>query len=81
MLDSTPNRPSKFKTKTWVQINNESHGVCNIGSLIKLKTSILRSSLCDYSDMYILVKGTITVPNPGTAADFNNRNKKVILKN
>ena len=53
----------------------------NIGSQIKFKTSIIRSSLCDYSDSYILVKGTITVPNRGTAEDPNNRNKKVIFKN
>ena len=41
--------------------------------------SMLRSSLCDCSDAYILVKGTITVPNTGTAAAANNRNKKVTL--
>ena len=42
---------------------------------------MLRSSLRDYSDMYILVKGTITVPNTGTAAVPDSRNKKVIFKN
>ena len=42
---------------------------------------MLKSSLCDYSDAYILVKGTITVNNTGTAAAPNNRNKKVIFKN
>ena len=42
---------------------------------------MLRSSLCDYSDSHILVKGTITVPNTGTAAAPNNRNKEVIFKN
>ena len=43
---------------------------------------MLRSSLCDYSDAYILVKGNISVNN--TAADgaaANNTNKKVIFKN
>ena len=44
---------------------------------------MLRSSLCDYSDAYILVKGNITVNN--TAADgvaaANITNKKVIFKN
>ena len=81
LLDNTPNQPSKFKTKNWVEINDESHGVYNIGSQIKFKTSMLRSSLCEYSDAYILVKGTITVPNARTAATPNNRNKKVIIKN
>ena len=41
---------------------------------------MLRSSLCDYSDAYILLKGTITVLNTGTG-DPNNRNKEVIFKN
>ena len=42
---------------------------------------MLKSSLCDYSDAYILVKGTITVNNTGTDAAPNNRNKNVIFKN
>ena len=81
LFDNTPNQPSKFKTKNWVEINDESNGVYNTGSRIKFKNSILRSSLYDYSDAQILVKGTITVPNTGTAATPNNRNKKVIFKN
>ena len=42
---------------------------------------MLRSSLWDYSVAYILVKGTITVANSGTAAAPNNVDKKVIFKN
>ena len=43
---------------------------------------MLRSSLCDYSDAYILVKGNISVNNTAAAdADANNTNKKVIFKN
>ena len=42
---------------------------------------MLRSSLCNYSDAYILVKGNVTVNNTGTAAAPNNTNKKVIFKN
>ena len=41
---------------------------------------MLKSSLYDYSDACILVKGTITVPNTGIAAAPNNRNKKVVFK-
>ena len=37
---------------------------------------MLRSNLCDYSDAYILVKGTITVPNTGTTVAPNNRSMK-----
>ena len=53
----------------------------SIGSQIKLKTSIIKSSLFYYSDACILVKETITVEITGTAAAPNNRNKKVIFKN
>ena len=42
---------------------------------------MLRSSLCDYSDAYILAKENISVNNTGTAAAVTNRNKKVIFKN
>ena len=43
---------------------------------------MLKSSLCDYSDAYILVKGIITVNNTTAAgADANNTNKKVMFKN
>ena len=43
---------------------------------------MVRSNLCDYSDAYIYVKGTTTVPNTAAAgADANNANKKVIFKN
>ena len=73
MLDNTPNQPTKFKTKNWVAINDESHGVHNT---VKLKTSMLRSIFCDYSDSYILVSGTITIPNTGTVANPNNRKKR-----
>ena len=52
-----------------------------ISSQIKFKSLIIMSSLCDYSDAYILIKGTITVSNTGTAAGSNNKNKKVIFKN
>ena len=43
---------------------------------------MLKSSLCDYSDAYILVKGTIIVNNTAAAdAHANNTNKKVIFNN
>ena len=74
--------PSKFRTKNWIEINDESRGSYNVNSQIKFRTTMLKSSLCDYSDVYILVKGTITVNNTAAAdADANNTNKKVILKN
>ena len=82
LLNDEANKPSKFRTRNWVEINDEARGTYSPNKQIKFKTSMLRSSLCDYSDAYILVKGNITVNN--TAADgaaANNTNKKVIFKN
>ena len=80
--DNTPNQPSKFRTRNWVEINDESRGAYNVNSQIKFKTAMLKSSLCDYSDAYILLKGTISVNNiAAQGAAVNNTNKKVIFKN
>ena len=80
--DYTSNQPSKFRTRNWVEINDESRGAYNINSQIKFKTTMLKSSLCDYWDAYILVKGTISVNNTAAqGAAANNTNKKVIFKN
>ena len=82
LIVDTSNQPSKFRTKNWVEINDESRGAYNVNSQIKFKTTMLKSSLCDYSDAYILVKGTISVNNTAAAdAAVNNTNKKVIFKN
>ena len=51
-LDNTPNQHSKSKTKNWVEINDESQGTYNKDNQISFKTSMLRSSLCDYNDAY-----------------------------
>ena len=84
LLDNASNQPSKFRTKNWVEINDESRGVYTTGSDIKFKTTMLRSSLCDYADAYILVKGTITITGAGddaAARRADERNKGVIFKN
>ena len=82
LLDSASNKPSKFRTRNWVEINDDIRGAYSPNKQIRFKTSMLRSSLCDYSDAYILVKGNITVNNTAAAgAAVNNTNKKVIFKN
>ena len=63
-LNDASNQPSKFRTKTWVEINDESRGTY-AGNDIKYKITMLRSNLCDYADAYILVKGTITITGTG----------------
>ena len=77
------NQPSKFRTKNWVEINDESRGTYTSND-IKFKTTMLRSNLCDYADAYILVKGTITITGAGddaAARRADERNKGVIFKN
>ena len=74
------NLPSKFRSRIWVEINDESKGKYD-NSNIRLKMSMIRSNLCNYSDAYIiLVKGTITVPNTRAAGASVKNNKKLIFK-
>ena len=61
LLDNTLNQPTKFRTKYWAETNKDALGTCNTDSQIKFKTSVLKSCLYDYSDAYILVKGTISI--------------------
>ena len=64
LLDSTDNENSKFATKKWYVIDSESKGNYSQDDPIKFLTKSLESSLCDYSDAYILVTGNITAtPN------------------
>ena len=76
LLDNASNQPSNFRTKTWVEINDESRRGYTTSSDIKFKTTMLKSSLCDYADAYILVKGTITVTGAGDDAAKMSRWKK-----
>ena len=55
LLDNTPNQPTQFRTKNRVEIYDDSHETYNTNSQIKFKTSMLKSSLCDYSDAHIPV--------------------------
>ena len=64
LLDDSLNETFKFRTKNWVEINDESRGKYNYEKQIKFKTTMLKSSLCGYSDAYILVKGKITIKGP-----------------
>ena len=64
MFDNTPNQPTKFITKNWVEVNDESCGTYNVNSQIKFET------------LMILASATITVPNTAAAgAAVNNRKK------
>ena len=83
LLDNASNQPSKFRTRNWVEINDESRGTCTSDD-IKFKTTMLRSNLCDYADAYILVNGRITITgagDDGAARRADERDKGVTFKN
>ena len=83
LLGSTSDNLSKFRTRDWVEINDESKGNYT-NSDIRFKTTILRSDLCDYADSNIIVKRTITITGAGANADArqaNERDKGVTFKN
>lgn len=83
MLENNHNQSSKFRTKTWVKVNDESHERCNPSSEIKFKTTMLRSRFCNYSDGYILGKVTITMSEAAADAAARKVDKKnqVTFKN
>ena len=82
--DNESEKLSKFLTREYVQVNSLSN-TYNENKSIRFKTPMIRSNLCDYSDAYILVKGTITVTGPGANNGANNirdkKNRPLILKN
>ena len=83
LLESTSDNLSKFRTRNWVEINDESRGNYT-NSDIRFKAAMLRSNLCDYDDSYILVKGTITITGAGddaAARRADERNQGVTFKN
>ena len=84
LFDDSPNKTSKFRTRNWVEINDESRGKYNDEKQIRFKTTMLKSSLCDYSDAYILVKGKLTITGAGAdaaARQADGRHKGVTFKN
>ena len=81
--DNESEQLSKFVTREYVRVNSLSN-TYNENKSIRFKTPMLRSNLCDYSDAYILFKGTITVTAPEANNNVNNirdkKNRPVILK-
>ena len=67
----------RFVTEKWIEVYDQSGGNYNVNKEIRIKTSMLRSDLCGFSDAYIVPKGNIIVANP----DVAKRNKEVAFKN
>ena len=68
----------RFFTKNWIEVYDQSEKNYNVNKEIRIKTPMLRSDLCDFSDAYILVKGDITLEGNN---DANKRNKNLTFKN
>ena len=83
LLDNEINQPFKFRTRNWVEIDDESRET-DIGNGIRFKSTMLRSNLCDYADAYILVNGRITITGAGddvAARQADKIHKGVTFKN
>ena len=81
--DNESEQLSKFVTREYVRVNSLLN-TYNENKSIRFKTPMLRSNLCDYSNAFILVKGTITVTGPGDNNIGDNirdkKNRSLILK-
>ena len=67
----------RYVTKKWIEVYNQSEKNYSVNKEIRIKTPMLRSDLCDFSNAYIVVKGDIIVTSPNNAK----RNKSVTFKN
>ena len=80
LLDTTSDDKDlpRFVTKKWIEVyDQKGRNNYSVNKEIKIKTQMLRSDLCNFSDTYIVVKGEITVAEPNEPK----RNKVVVFKN
>ena len=75
LLGPTHDKVPRFITKKWIEVQSQSGSTYNTSKPIR---SMLRSDLCNYSDAYVWVKGTITVTNRNNNVNFDRR---LTLKN
>ena len=70
-LDTTSDNKDlpAFLTKKWIEVYDQSEENYNVNKEIRIKTSMLRSDLCEFSDAYIIVKWNITVTKKTFTAD------------
>ena len=81
LLGSQSEKLSKFVTREYVRVNSLSNSY-NENKSIRFKTPMLRSDLCDYTDAYILINGTVTVTvNAGANNIRDKKSRPLILKN
>ena len=76
LLGNIPDKVPRFITKKWIKVHDQYERSYSTNKQIRFKTSMLRSDLCNYSEAYIVVKGTITVERAN-----RDRNRDFVLKN
>ena len=84
MLSSTSDNVPRFITKKWIENHDQSGNAedrYKPSKQIKFKTSMLRSDLCDFSDAYIVVKGTITLTKNADRGFTDVRNRYLAFEN
>ena len=92
LLGVNDGKVRKYNTVNWIEINDQSNNVYNENTAIKFNTPMLRTSLCDFSDAYIVLDGRVTVTANATNANAdagiaaqtaqqNRENKNFIFKN
>ena len=71
LLGTTLDEVPRFINKKWIEVHDQSGENYNVNKEIRIRTSMLRSDLCDFNDVYIVVKGNFTVTKKiFTADDF-----------
>ena len=78
---SDDNDLPRFVTKKWIEVYDQSEKSYNVNKEIRIKTPMLRSDLCDFSDAYIVVKGDITLTKTNGRGIIDIRNRFLAFKN
>ena len=68
----------RYVTKKWIEVYDQLEKNYNVNKEIRIKSSMVRSDLCDFSDAHIVVKGDITLEGNDNA---NKHNKNLVFKN
>ena len=71
LLGNIPDKESKFVTKKWIEVYDQSgdaHNRYKRNKQVRFKTSMLQLNVCDHSDGYTAAKGTINIAEPNHAA-------------
>ena len=76
LLGNTSDKVSRFITKKWIEVHDQSGETYNTNKQIRFKTSMLRSDLCDYSDAYIVVKVIFIVSANSGVNNIRNEKKQ-----